>query len=229
MRVRSALVVLAIVLAACSGSGSSTTAGGSAAPSTIGAVAGSTSTTLGASESTVSTVTVTVDELPAECKQAFVDFLHAIESKVDGVDVANLTTGDLDQLFTDIQPESDAFDSTMSSSGCDKYNLEVADEAAQQQLIAIAKSEAPGTVDFLTSLLAMSSAMSANNAVVSGDCDTDIATLKEIAAGGKSMSELTVTELTQVSGLMAALTDECPADQFSKLLDDPDLASLLQG
>jgi hypothetical protein len=219
-------LVVALTLAACSGGGSATTAGGGATTTPAG---GAVTTTIPTSGSTGSTVTVTVDQLPAECKQAFVDFLHAIESKVDGVDVAGLTTADLDQLFTDIQPESDALDETMTSAGCNQYNLNVADEEAQKQLIAIARSEAPGTVDFLTSLLAMSSAMGASNEAVSGDCETDIATLKEIAASGKTMEELTVTELTQVSGLMAALTDECSTERFSQVLDDPDLSKLLGG
>lgn len=203
-----ALVSVLVLIAACGGA----TSGGTTSdvPTTAGV-----DVTSPPNETTApdDQGAVSLDEMPAECVQAFSEFLQAIEPIVQGVDFGNSTPDDLDALFTEIEPISDSFEAEIAD--CPDLDMTDAESVAAMQ--AMAERDAPGTAAYFT-WIAEAMASVEGGGDVSGDCETDLATLQGFVDQGGTMADLTMNELTEVGNLMAAAGTECTPERFNEWL-----------
>ncbi len=215
-----ALVSVLLLIAACGGadSGGSTTA-----PNAV--------TTSEAVE--VTTVpseddpgVASLEDMPAECIDAFRNFLQAIEPIIQDIDFQNSTMNDLDALSEQLQPISDSFEA--ETANCPELDMSSEESIAAMQ--AMAERDAPGTAAYFAWLASlMASVGDGGGATVSGDCETDIAAMQEYIDRGGTMSDLTMGELTAVSTLMSALATECSAERFQEWAEQADVAAFSGG
>ena len=162
-----------------------------------------------------------LDDMPAECLQAFTDFLQAIEPYVEDVDFANTTGTELEALTTEMEPISDSFEAEVAN--CPDLDVSDADSIAAMQ--ELAEREAPGTAAYFAWLASFLANVDDGGSSVSGDCETDIAALQAFVDRGGTMADLTMDELTEVSNLMVAAGTECAPERWNEWLGQDSVAA----
>jgi hypothetical protein len=216
-----ALVSVLLVIAACGG-------GASGASTTIPADGTTTDVTSPSDQTTVAddpgTVT-NIDDMPAECIEAFSAFLQEIEPIVQDVDFENSTMTDLEEMGTALEPATTAFEA--ETANCP--DLDLSDEEAIAFMMEIAERDAPGTAAYFAWLEEFMTAADDGAAAVSGDCETDIAALQAYVDQGGTMSDLTMGEITAVGSLMTALSTECSPERFQEWVSQEDVAAFIGG
>ncbi len=150
-RLGGVLVALLLVLAACGGDDddTATTAGGD--PSATSSTAGAAPTTTVADDDDDDGGEVgSIGDMPDECREVFVDYLRAIEPHVEDIDFETATLADLGALgeLIESDPALAEFDQRIDDLECPDLSEPDSDEV-REELLAIAESEAPGTVPFV--------------------------------------------------------------------------------
>jgi hypothetical protein len=225
-------LALLLLLAACGGDGTADTTAAAAAETTAPTTAAVVETTTAGAEDTDDTETVAFDEVPAECREAFVAYLQEIEPLVEDFDFEGATMEDFTALSE--SPEFAAatteFETDSQTAGCDDINVEMEEEESWNQLVDLAASEAPGTVPYLEYLRNFITSMDGGTSeAASGDCETDIAAFLVRVEGEKTMTQLTVSEVMEVSALLAAIQAECPLARVEEVFSDPAVERFLNG
>jgi hypothetical protein len=219
------LLMALVALAACGG-------GGDGATTTAGAEDEATTTTAAEAEATTTTAadedeggeSVSIDDIPRECMEAFVAFLREIEPLVEPIDWANATTEDLEEVGTALEPIGTEYETTFETAGCDDIQLEGTDEEQFEVMIAIAEREAPGTVGYFEWIRDFATG-SSDAPEASGDCETDIAAMQAIVDEGQTMNQLPIAELQSVGTLMTAIAMECPPERSAEFFEKEDVAN----
>ncbi len=216
---------MALVLAACGG-GASTTTTNAAGDTTTTAADEATTTTDAVTDGTDDEgPTVGLDEIPQECLDALAGFLKLIEPIVEPVDWETATMEDFEELGTAIEEETASYEEEITEAGCEEVDVDVDDEEAFQFMIDFAEGEAPGTVGYLTWIRGFLGTPTGTDA--SGDCETDIAAVQEAVDQGGTMSELPLTEVARIGGLMGSISTVCSAERTAEFLSQPDVEEFL--
>lgn len=222
------LVGTVLLLAACGSSKSGVSVGtsGDKTPST--ATGNSTETTSGGSGDTIPVKDLT--DIPPECVKLLGDFLKTIEPTVSKVDWSKATLNQIQTLGDQFTQESDKFNAESAAKGCDKYDLQTSDQKTLQQLEALAKEVAPGTVGFIHFIGTFaSSATETTVASAGGDCDSIIAQIEPYLKTGKTIKDLTIDEITKVSNLFSQIGTACPADKAAAFFQRADVQAFAGG
>ena len=226
--IRVATLLLAVGLVACAGDGDA----GTTVTGDVATTEASDSTTTSADATTTTTAdegdggTVSFDDMPAECVDALVGYLRAIEPIVENADFEAATADDLEALGTDIEAVSEEFSTQMEELDCP--DLEGADdEQALAAVIALAEREAPGTVGYLEWIQSFASV--ADSFEASGDCETDIAALQTIIDENPTMADLPMGQVVEVGGLVASISTVCPPERAEEFLSQAAVTDFLDG
>ena len=195
---------------------------------------GDTSTT---EETTTTTTTedddgdsVDIGDIPEECLDAFVEYLQAIESSVEGIDWENATAADFEELGTAIEPISVEYEETIAGSQCEDIEVVATDEETFDFLIELAQDEAPGTVGYLEMIRDLAGQFGGGAGTeVSGDCETDISAMQAMIDQGGTMDDLTMAELTAVGTLVTSISTNCSQDRSFEFFSQDDVAAFLGG
>jgi len=221
------------LLAACGSSDNSASVGTEGNQASASTAAGaSTDDTANATNATIagSDDTITVDnfgDMPPKCIELLTTFLKKIEPTVSEIDWDTATLGDFESFGDQFKTESDAFDAQTQEAGCNKYNLNGSDEAQFEQMSALAAAEAPGTVGFIKFLGALSSAATASAGDVPSTCADTIAAIEPTLAGGGTMKDLTMAEVTKLGQLMSAIGTNCTQEEASAFYARDDLKAFI--
>lgn len=216
-------IVLLVLVWACGGGSTDTTAAGTAETTTT-AVAEATTTE-------AETETVSVSEIPAACMEAFVDYLRTIEPVVEGF-TADSSLEEFEAVSEELQPANETLEAANEANGCNNLNVSLDDEDSRRLLLELAEDEAPGTVGYLESILSFAGQFEGGGgggSAVTGDCEKDIDAFMVWVDGDKNIQQLTIGEVTEVSALLAAIQTECPIDRWTALFEQADVAEFMSG
>lgn len=222
-----------LLLAACGGgdAADTTAAAPEEGPATTAAPV-DTTTTVADTVATEDEETVSFGDIPAECVDAFVSYLQAIEPLVEGVDFETATMEEFGALSEspDFAAATTEFEQSSESAGCADINVEIEEEESWEQLVDLARSEAPGTVAYLAYLRSFVTSLGEGGSeAVSGDCETDIAAFLVWAEGDKTFNQLTVAEVTEVTALLGAIQTECSAERQAEVFGETAVQTFLGG
>ncbi|MET0831740.1 MAG: hypothetical protein ABWY62_05105, partial [Acidimicrobiia bacterium] len=196
------LVALRLVLAACGGDDDDTTTTAGGDPSATSSTAGAAPTTTVAEDDDNGEVG-SIDDMPEECRDLFVDYLRAIEPHVEDIDFATATLEDLGALgeLIESDPALAEFEERIDDLECPDLS-DPNSEQAREELLAIAESEAPGTVPFVEYSMELAASFGGTDdgtgGGASGDCEADIAAVQEYIDAGGTMNDLTLPEVSAV-------------------------------
>jgi hypothetical protein len=226
MRALKVLTLIAVMAVAACGGGDTTdtTITAEATTTTEGGI-----TTTGAEATTTSgddAGTVSFDDMPAECVDALVGFLRAIEPALVGVDFATLTASDMEALGTEMETLGEEYGETLEDLDCP--DPEGSDEEAFAAMIEIAEREAPGTVAYLEWIQSFADAADSMGET-SGDCETDIGAFEAIIDENESMSTLTMEEIVEVGGLVTSISSVCSPERAQEFLSQDEVTDFLDG
>ena len=218
-------MAVALVVAACGGSDAGDTTVADEATTTVA------ETTTTAAEATTTTAdddggTVSFDDMPAECVDALVGFLKAIEPAMEGIDFATVTAADLEDLGAELEALGEDYSGTLEDLDCPEPDG--TDEEAFAAMIEIAEREAPGTVAYLEWIRSFAD-VADSVGEASGDCETDIAAFESIVDEKGSMSNLTMEEVVEVGGLVSSISTVCSPERAQEFLAQPEVTSFLDG
>lgn len=135
---------------------------------------------------------------------------------------------EMEGFFDQLEAPNEAYATSLEGTNCENINVDIEDEAAREQMLAIAKAEAPGTVGYLTFVFHFAG-VSSGGENVSGDCETDIASIQALVDAGKPMSQMTGTEFVQVTSLLAAIQAECTPERMTDFFDNQDVQDFMGG
>jgi hypothetical protein len=230
-RLGGVLVALLLVLAACGGDDDDTA-------TTVGDDPSATSTTAAAAPTTTiaddddNGEVGSIGDMPEECRDVMVDYLQAIEPHVEDVDFETITLDELSTLGETIEsdPALADFEARIDELECPDLS-EPDSEQAREELLAIAESEAPGTVAFVAYSLDLAASFGAGEETgeASGDCETDIAALQEYVDAGGTMNDLTLSEVTAIGALMMSVQSTCSVERLDEFFTQPDVEAFLNG
>lgn len=179
-----------------------------------------------------------INDIPDKCVDLVTQLLKNVEPLVKDVDWKNATVSDMEDVGSQIDTEFSSLDDEMSSSGCDKYQLDDADSI--DSLIDLAKDKAPGTVAFLEFVKNMSANFGTsgdsggdngggNATDVPQDCQGAINYFKDLMDKYDSVTDMPVTEAGKISGVMSVISSKCSTDDVSALMTDPKVDAWLGG
>ena len=223
------------LLAACGSTAKDTSVGADNTSAPANASAPTGSTVAGASTETSiagATDTILVDNLgdmPPKCIELLGKFLKQIEPTVSKIDWDKATLADFEAFGNTFKAESDSFDKETTAAGCDKYNLQGSDEKQFQQMAALAKSEAPGTLAFLRFLNSLSATAKATGGSVPTDCNATIAEIEPFVSRGGTVKDLTMVQVTRLGQLMTAIRVNCTSEQSTAFLNRADVRAFISG
>lgn len=227
------LLALVLVLAACGGDddggdSASTTAADAAPATSTSAAPEVTTTTADDGDDDGSDDLVGLGDMPDECRDAFADYLRAIEPAVADLDFAAMTLAELNTVFTDLEPVLTDFDEQME--GLDCPDLDTADDAVREDVLAFVEDEAPGAVAFVAYSMDIAENFTGGDdgdSTASGDCETDIAAAQEIVDAGGTMEDLTMAELSEVGALFMSVQTNCSLDRMEEFFSQADVESFI--
>ena len=174
--------------------------------------------------------TVGIGDIPEECFDAFVDYLQAIESTVEGVDWENATIADFEELGTALDPVTAEYEEDIANSQCEDIEVDATDEETFDFLIELAQDEAPGTVGYLEMIRDLAGSFGEDTeADVSGDCETDIAAMQAIVDQGGNMEDLSLADVTAVGALVTSISTNCSQDRSLEFFSQDDVSAFLGG
>ena len=169
--------------------------------------------------------------MPRECVDLATTFLQQIEPIVSTIDWSTATLADLETIIPQFEPLATAFEEAGQSSGCE--GLFVDDVQSAALMTELAAQVAPGAVPYLAFVTQLATTATTGEVVagglISGDCETDIATLQGIIAEGGTIADVPLTEAAEITQLAAAIGTECPAARSAEVLSDPALTEFLSG
>jgi hypothetical protein len=234
LRLGGVLVALLLVLAACGGDDddSSTTAGDPSA--TTSSTAGAAPTTTVVEDDDDNGEVGSIDDMPEECRDLFVDYLRAIEPHVEGIDFDTATLEDLGALgeLIESDPALAEFEERIDDLECPDLSDTDSDEV-RDELVAIAESEAPGTVAFVEYSMELAAQFGGTDdgtgGEASGDCEADIAAVQEYIDAGGTMNDLTLPEVSAVGSLIISVQSNCSVERMEEFFTEPDVEAFLGG
>ena len=220
------------LLAACGSSSNGVSVGtqAAAAPDTTSASAATTpaaddtATTAAASSDTINVNDFS--EMPPKCIELLGKFLKKIEPNASQIDWNTATVAQFEEFEKQFQTDSDSFDAESSAAGCDKYNLTSSDDKTFEQMAALAQTEAPGTVGFINFLKSLATSDAAT-ADVPADCTGTIAAIEPFLAKGKTIKDLTISDVTRLGQLMTAVSKNCTSDEASAFFAREDVTAFI--
>jgi hypothetical protein len=218
------LVAAIAVLAACGSTKNDASVGAGNTSATR--VSDTTATSISGSDDTIS-----VDnfgDMPPKCIELLGRFLKKIEPTVSKIDWDKATLSEFNTFGDQFKTESDSFDAESTAAGCNKYNLTGSDDKQIEQMSALAAAVAPGTVGFIKFLGSLSASATTAGSIPS-DCAGTIAAIEPFLADGKTMQDLTVAQVTQLSPLMTGVSTNCSADEASAFFARADVATFVGG
>jgi hypothetical protein len=179
--------------------------------------------------------TVGLDDIPQECIDSFVDYLHAIEPTLADFDFANATMADFEEMSAAIDAETGDFEDMAPQ--CDDLNIDASDEESFEFLIGLARDEAPGTVSYFEMLRDFMGSGDGtgdgtgdgDGAQASGECEADIATLQALVDGGGTVRDLDFADLAAVASLSTSIGLNCSPDRASEFFSQEDVTAFLEG
>jgi hypothetical protein len=211
------LVGAIAVLAACGSTKNDAAVGAGSADT-------SPATSIAVSDDTIEVESV--GQMPPKCIELFGKFLKEIEPTVSKIDWDKATLGDFNKLGEQFTTESDSFDAELTAAGCNKYSLTGSDDKQIEQMAALAAIAAPGTVGFIKFLGSLSASATAAGSIPT-DCAGTIAAIEPFLAGGKTMQDLTVAQVTQLGPLMTGISTNCSADEASAFFARTDVTAFV--
>ena len=219
------------LLAACGSAAKDASVGADNTSAPTGTGAPSRSTIADASTAASGdTITVkNLGDMPPKCIELLGKFLKQIEPTVSKIDWAKATLGDFEAFGNSFKAESDSFDKETTAAGCDKYNLQGSNEKQFEQMTALAKSEAPGTLGFIQFLNSLSSAATAAGGSVPTDCNGTIAEIEPFLSAGGTMKDLTMVKVTRLGQLMTAVRTNCTTEESTAFFSRSDVTAFIKG
>lgn len=221
MRAIRVAVITVFLLAACGGAAETGTT-----TATTTQQEGSTTAATGTDDETQ--VVSSIEDIPQECMDAFVNYLQALETVVQNVDFNRATPSEFEAIGAELEPATATYEQETEGAGCDQIELDVSDEEGFELMIDIAQREAPGTVayfewirDFATSI------EEGTGSAASGDCETDIAALQAIVDQGGTMNDLPVAESGTIFGLITSITTACSPERQTEFFAQEDVVAFL--
>ena len=180
------------------------------------------------SEASEDTITVEdFGDMPPKCIELLSTFLKKIEPTVSEIDWDTATLADFESFGESFQAESDAFDAETTAAGCNKYNLNGSDEKQFEQMSELAAAEAPGTIGFIKFLGALSTAATGTASDLPTDCAGSIAAIEPFLAGGGTMQDLTMAEVTKLGQLMPTIGTNCTPEEAAEFYAREDLTAFI--
>ena len=173
---------------------------------------------------------ITVDDfgdMPPECIDLLGSFLKKIEPKVSSIDWDQATLADFEAFSKEFEADSNSFDTEISAAGCNRYSLTGSDDRQFEQMADLAAAEAPGTLGFLQFLNALAGSATDTGEPMPSDCAGTIAAVEQFLAGGGTMQDLTMAEVTRLGQLMTAVRTNCTAEESSAFYAREDLTAYL--
>jgi hypothetical protein len=165
-----------------------------------------------------------IDDMPAECRDALREYLQAIEPIVAGVDFQSLSQSDFEAMGEDIEAATVGFEERTEA--CPDLDLNAAESFSV--IREFAEDEAPGTVAYFAFIEDFAASFGGGGSA-SGDCETDIAAFGEFVDRGGSMSDLTASEVAEASTLMASIGANCSDERFLEWSEDEDIQEWISG
>ena len=164
-----------------------------------------------------------IDDIPGECRDAFAEFLQAIEPSVEEVDWDNATMADFEALTTELETTTAGMQDEMDAAGCSDFDF-AENEDSINAMIEFARDEAPGTVGYLEFLAGFmedfsSGADGAPAADLPDDCEGLKAHIEGVIAEHGKMSELPMDELMTVSTAMSEISTKCSLDEANEFFE----------
>jgi hypothetical protein len=229
-RLLTALLAAILVLGACGGgdgeTATSTTSDESGTPTTQTPVPSTEATT--AQDDDVQTVGI--GDIPQECIDAFVAYLHEIEPLVEDVDWESASMADFEQVSESLATVSEEYAAVTADSNCDDLEIDATAEESFQYMIDLASEEAPGTVPYFEMIRDFAGSFTGeSDTEVSNDCETDIATLQAIIDEGVPMQEVAATELGAIGGLVTSISVNCSQERSLEFFSQEDVTEFMGG
>jgi hypothetical protein len=145
-----------------------------------------------------------------------------MEPVVRDIDFDTATFAELNEMSGQLDERTAEFEATL-----ERDCPNVGGEGAQQALLDLARSEAPGTVAYLEFTFAMLAQAGGEGSPVSGDCDTDIAAVEAIVDGGGTVADLTMAEVNRLTSLMTAIGRECPLEKATEFFERAEIEAFM--
>jgi hypothetical protein len=155
--------------------------------------------------------------LPEACLDVLRTFLHDLEPYVESLDIDRMTQDDLDALATEIE----AVNASLGSQNANCPEVDLSSRANLTAMREFAEREAPGTVPYFVWLEGLYAGI--GGAAISGDCETDIATVQGFIDRVGSMDDLTMEETLTVVSLLSALDTECQPERLNQWFEAEDV------
>ena len=230
---RYAIAVLAVVfmIGACGGSGGDgTTIPGSEDPTGTTAAMPDTTGPDGDGPS------VGPGDIPQECIDAFVEYLHALEPVLADFDFDNATMADFEAVSIAIEAATGDLEDPPE---CDDLDIDAGDDESIEYLIDLARDEAPATVPYFEMVRDFMSSGDgtgdgngtddSDGAQASGECEADIAALQALVDAGGTVQDLSFADLAAVASLSASIGLNCTPDRASEFFSQEDVKAFLEG
>ncbi|NNE12489.1 MAG: PT domain-containing protein [Ilumatobacter sp.] len=187
--------------------------------------------------------TIEIDSLsdaPPECMDLFITYLRDIEPFVENVDWETATFAELEQIGTDFDTLSTDFDEEGRRIGCNQFTFDD-DDAAFDEMIEVARREAPGTVGFFEFISGFrDAAIGGGDGGDGGDgggssagtpetCDEAIAGLDSLVDQYDTINDVPAGELSNAIGIVSSLTIVCSINELEQIYEREDISVFLDG
>lgn len=228
------LLAAALALSACGGgdgeSDTTDTTDGAATPTTQAPVPSTEATDGDDGDSQ----TVDIGDIPQECIDAFVGYLREIEPVLEEVDWANATMADFEGIAESLEAVTEDYEVTIADSDCDDLEVDASGEESFEYMIDLAREEAPGTVPYFEMIRDFAEGFGGgfgddSDAIVSNDCETDIASLQTIVDEGVPMQEMPASDLGVIGGLITSISANCSQDRSIEFFSQDDVSAFMEG
>lgn len=174
--------------------------------------------------------TVAIGDIPQECVDAFVGYLREIEPFVEGIDWANASSTDLEALSESLEPVTEEYEATITTSDCDDLDVNASAEESFQYMIELAEQEAPGAVGYFEMIAGLAGSFGGESDIeVANDCEADIATLQAIVDEGVGMQERPIGDLAAIGALTTSITANCSLERAGEFFAQEDVTDFMGG
>ena len=173
---------------------------------------------------------VGLGDLPRECVDLFTNYLREIEPVVSEVDWESADMSEMEAVGVELEAATEEYETAITDAGCDEIDVDASDEESFEFLMGLAEDEAPGTVAYLAMIQQMASGFSEESDIqVSGDCETDIATLQALVDEGGTMQDQSLSDLTAIGSLVTSISTNCSQERSLEFLGQEDISSFMGG
>lgn len=179
-----------------------------------------------------------LSDMPSECIDLFRDFLREIEPIVSPIDWQQATLDQFGTLGQEFETISEDFDTESERLGCNRFDL-ASDDAAFEEMVEFARSEAPGTVGFFEFIEQLQAAIP-DDPTGGGDdgaapdgaaetCDEAFAVIEDLADEYGQLTQVPASEFLEVSQLLTGITNLCTPTELNEFFQREDIAAFLGG